>query len=234
LSPRVYPWIRSVTTIEDVRPAGNFSRPLLEIATEREWKKIGVLEFPKFPCDLHRALANGPLEIVNLGNVAPVDESELAIRRQAARLARDILHSEVPAAAGCTDYEFNGRLERRFRTAGAEDLVTLVSNGDGLPAPASGTRLAKNFSVSIALEYRGHWVRVTRAHGVEGTPEWLTQPGPDAWIENLGGSYPYECIAVRDLQPGSLFAVHVSRMVGAKRVFYGDTCWFGGSGPEIL
>src|SRR5215470_12171232 len=28
LSPRVYGWIRSVTTIEDVRPAGNFVKPL--------------------------------------------------------------------------------------------------------------------------------------------------------------------------------------------------------------
>src|SRR5438477_8545867 len=37
LSPRVYGWIRSVTTIEDVRPAENFAKPLLEMASERNW-----------------------------------------------------------------------------------------------------------------------------------------------------------------------------------------------------
>src|SRR5215468_6186580 len=37
LSPRVYSWIRSVTTIEDVRTAGNFARPLAQLAAERQW-----------------------------------------------------------------------------------------------------------------------------------------------------------------------------------------------------
>ncbi|HET9132588.1 MAG TPA: hypothetical protein VFO86_16665, partial [Terriglobia bacterium] len=49
LSPRVYGWIRSVTTIEDVRPAGNFAKPLLDIAAERGWSSIGILDFPQFP-----------------------------------------------------------------------------------------------------------------------------------------------------------------------------------------
>src|SRR5207249_6200572 len=44
LSPRVYGWIRSVTTIEDVRPAGNFAKPLFDIASERNWTRIGGLE----------------------------------------------------------------------------------------------------------------------------------------------------------------------------------------------
>src|SRR5215813_8455238 len=49
LSPRVYGWIRSVTTIEDVRPAGNFSRTLSQLATERGWRRIGFLDFEQFP-----------------------------------------------------------------------------------------------------------------------------------------------------------------------------------------
>src|SRR5882672_7197509 len=52
LSPRVYGWIRSVTIIEDIRPAGNFARPLFELAAERGWARIGILDFSQFPCDL--------------------------------------------------------------------------------------------------------------------------------------------------------------------------------------
>ena len=39
LSPRVYGWIRSVTTIQDVRPAGNFAEPLFDIAGGRNWTR---------------------------------------------------------------------------------------------------------------------------------------------------------------------------------------------------
>src|SRR2546428_761826 len=35
LSPRVYGWIRSVTTVQDVRPAGNFAKPLLDRKSTR-------------------------------------------------------------------------------------------------------------------------------------------------------------------------------------------------------
>ena len=42
LSPRVYGWIRSVTTIEDVKPAGNFASPLAQLVAERQWERIGM------------------------------------------------------------------------------------------------------------------------------------------------------------------------------------------------
>src|SRR2546425_12543356 len=54
LSPRVYGWIRSVTTIEDVRPAGNFAKPLFEIATQRGWARIGALDLDQFRYDLNK------------------------------------------------------------------------------------------------------------------------------------------------------------------------------------
>ena len=234
LSPRVYGWIRSVTTIEDVRPAGNFVQPLMELASESGWTKIGVLDFPQFPFDLNLALKSGKLEWINIDNLSMCDDTELSMRRKAVAMARNILETELNAGVGLTDYEFVGRLERLFRKAGAEDLITLLTNGHGVPSPATGVRLEPHFSVSLALEYRGHWVRISRPHEYEYLPEWLIQNDPSACVENLGGSYPYECIPRSDLRAGSIFAVHVSRPLEAKRVFYGDTCWFGSSGPEIL
>src|SRR5215467_14050098 len=66
LSPRVYGWIRSVTTIEDVRPAGNFAKPLFEIAAERKWSRIGALDFLQFPYDIYKALQAGTIEVANV------------------------------------------------------------------------------------------------------------------------------------------------------------------------
>src|SRR3989442_1868332 len=56
LSSRVYGWIRSVTTVQDVRPAGDFAKPLFDIATERNWTRVGVLEVERFPYDIYTAL----------------------------------------------------------------------------------------------------------------------------------------------------------------------------------
>jgi hypothetical protein len=94
--------------------------------------------------------------------------------------------------------------------------------------------LGEKFSVSLALEYRGHWVRVSRPHGFEVMDEWLLKPDSDALFENLGGSYPYEVTDRSAVRAGSIFAVHVERRAGGKRVFYGDTCRYGKSGPELL
>src|SRR5262245_24125772 len=192
LSPRVYGWIRSVTTIEDVRPAGNFAKPLFEIAAERNWTRIGCLDFQQFPYDLFKALGAGSLNVVNIESsevFRPADDpTELATRRKAAVLAQQILDEEIPGGVGQVDHHFVGVLERRFRRAGAEDLIVLLTNGRTVPAPPSGALLEENFSVSIAIEYRGHWVRMSRAHGVSAAS---TSSLLEA-EESMDGAYPYE------------------------------------------
>src|SRR5437660_9287085 len=93
------------------------------------------------------------------------DETEIATRQKAAAIATQILEEEIPNGVGLTDYVFVGHLERRFRRTGAEDLIILVTNGRTVPAPPTGTTLEQNFSVSVAMEYRGHWVRLSRYQG---------------------------------------------------------------------
>ena len=129
------------------------------------------------------------------------------------------LSDELPKAVGSVDHHFVGRLERRFRRAGAEDLITLVTNGDTVPRPPAGAKLEDNYSVSIAMEYRGHWVRVSRPHApaevIEQCKKRLETKA--ACVEKLDGSYPYEIGA------GSIRAVHVEMEYSGKRLFYGDT-----------
>jgi hypothetical protein len=150
LSPRVYPWIRSVTTLEDIRPNMN----LAKMCDENGWKKVGVLDLPLLPSDL--AVPNSV--DVPWSDIHPEpDEAELSMYRRAAKMAREILAGEPPIGL---DHEFVGRLERKFRRAGAEDLVVLVTNGDTAPQPPRGLTLGAASSVSVAMEYRGHWVKI--------------------------------------------------------------------------
>src|SRR5688572_19658081 len=99
LSPRVYGWIRSVTTIDDVRPAGNFTKPLFDLSEERHWPRIGALDLESFPYDIHKALHRGSIDLVNVESSAVItpadDDSELSIRRKASALAKEILEQEI-------------------------------------------------------------------------------------------------------------------------------------------
>ena len=219
LSPRVYGWIRSVTTIEDVRPAGNFAKPLFEIAAERKWKRIGGLDLDHFPYDIHKALQSGPLVLASVESASVFspadDDTERAMRRTAVALAKEVLKEEVPKAVGLVDHQFVGILERRFRRAGAEDLIVLTTNGRSAPAPPCGAVLEEHFSVSVALEYRGHWVRVTRAQGSAQLLGKITANA--ATSEKLDTSYPYE------IGGGKIHAPCFEYRHKGKRLFHGDT-----------
>jgi hypothetical protein len=217
LSPRVYGWIRSVTTIEDVRPAGNFAKPLFEIASERRWARVGVLDLPQIPYDIYKNLQTGSIGVTDVESsavLAPAeDETELAMRRKTAALAMRILDEEMPLGVGLVDHHFVGRLERRFRRAGAGDLVVLVTNGKTVPGPAAGALLEESYSVSIAVEYRGHWIRISRPN-LPVIPAAMKQT---ALVERLDGAYPYE------IGEGKIQARHFEQIVNGKRLFYGET-----------
>jgi len=221
LSPRVYPWIRSVTILENILPSPSLTGRLLQLCSERGWTRIGALDFTRFPHDLHSSLTG--IEVVDLSLEIPPDDAELAMHRHAAEMARGILAEEVPNGVGRSDHEFTGRLERRFRRAGAEDLVILLTIGATPPLPPRGVTLSGNFSISLALEYRGHWVKVVRNAAGQ------VQPLPaGAYKETLAGPYPYES------GTGPLFAARWEMANQGSRVFYGDTYRATPAGAELL
>jgi hypothetical protein len=200
LSPRVYPWIRSVTILEDVRPNLNVAK----LREENGWDRIGVLDLPLLPNDL--AIPDS-VDVPWSAIHPQPDEAELAMYRRAAKLAREILEAELPGAAGLVDHEFVARLELKYRRAGIEDLVVLTTNGSTPPLPPNGSTLSSTCAVSVAMEYRGHWVKIVRS---------LVPAGiPTDKAELLSGPYPYEGCSVGDLPPGAIFAVTSAR--------YGET-----------
>ena len=214
LSPRVYPWIKSVTIFEEIKPSPNLTQQLLAMCGEKGWKRIGVLDLPQLPYDLQLPDAvDVPWRAVR---PAP-DEFEVSMHREAAKLARAILESEMPGGAGSIDHEFVGRLERKFRREGAEDLVILVTNGKTAPLPPAGATLGNSFSASVALEYRGHWVKIARS------AKQILQEATESKIELLSGPYPYEFCDRAALTEGSLFAAHTEFNDHGSRLFHCDS-----------
>jgi len=161
LSPRVYPWIKSVTIFEEIRPASKLVPTLLQLCSERGWTELGVLDLARLPHEIHAPLEASDVKASNV-KLDLTDDAEIAMLRRAEQMAREILTAELPKGAGLTDYQFSGLLERAFRRAGAEDLVLLFRTGDAAPRTARGSMLGDKFSVAVALEYRGHWARVTQ------------------------------------------------------------------------
>jgi Xaa-Pro aminopeptidase len=161
LSPRAYPWIKSVTVFEEIRPASKLVPTLLQLCAERGWTKLGVLDLPRLPHEIYSPLEVSSVEAFDV-KLDLTDDAEIAMHQRADQMAREILTAELPKGVGLTDYQFSGLLERAFRRAGAEDLVLLFSTGDSAPHPARGAMLGDKYSAAVALEYRGHWARVTQ------------------------------------------------------------------------
>jgi hypothetical protein len=222
LSPRVYPWIRSVTILDEIRPSPNIAQQLTKMCEEKAWKKIGVLDLPQLPYDL--SIPNSfdvPWSAIH----PEPDEAELAMYRRAAEMARKGVRRIYP---GLVDHELVGRLEREYRRAGAEDLVILVTNGDTPPLPPKGSILGPSFSVSVAMEYRGHWAKIVK------TVQQFSGNSSELRTELLSGAYPYECCRRSDLKPGSIFAAVTESMIDGNRIFTGDSYRQGPNGPELL
>ena len=199
LSPRVYPWIKSVTIFEEIRAASKLMPAFDQLCTERGWSGIGVLDLPKLPLEIRSGLGDRNIVDVPSAGITDLDEAEFAMRRKALELAREVPLTETPAI---------GELERRLRLSGAEDLILRVH-------PRGG-----EYSMSIALEYCGHWVKVTRAHAPAYELAALKQSFDQAlasgggYRETLSGAQPYEP------GTGTVFALQVEH----NGLYYGDTC----------
>jgi hypothetical protein len=200
LSPRVYPWIQSVTILEEILPSPNLAAKLLEICSQRGWRRLGFLDPEGLPYDLHRAI---PAAIQIEAVPHDGDDYERAMHRRARQMAWEGLTLELPSGVGVPDYELVGRLERKLRRAGAEDLVILVTNGDTAPAPAKGQTLREGFSISLALEYRGHWAKIAHHQG--------------------GGAGGHATRS--ETISGPVVARFSEIPNNGRRLFHGDTCW---------
>ncbi|MEP7244702.1 MAG: hypothetical protein ABI885_13620 [Gammaproteobacteria bacterium] len=234
LSPRVYPWIKTVTVHENIIASPSPPATLFKLCAERGWKWVGVCDLEGLPSDLHAEMIAGKVELVDIprSEIRPAPtEVEVWMHARAARMAREVLEKELPAAGERNDHQLTGRLERLLRRAGAEDVVVLVSDGQGPPLPAEGRPVGPHTSVVVANEYNGHWAKVTR--NVAGVTSSLSESGgATALRENLSGSYSWE--SLDDATTAAVISLQLQIRAGDRHVYYGDTCLQGQEGLRVL
>jgi hypothetical protein len=237
LSPRVYPWIKTVTIHETIVPSPSLPVQLLKLATERGWSRIGILDYEGLPYDLYTLIRAEPLEIVEIPRdelrVAP-DAAEIQMHRHAATIARAALEAEVTdTAAGLTEFALIGRIERMIRRAGAEDLVAVVANGRSGFRPATGEPVGRHTSVMAAVEYSGHWAKVAR--NVAGAVIPLSSLSQSKHVETLSGCYPWQPVQSEPRADAQIVALQTQlRHPAGARLFYGETCLRSASDIQLL
>lgn len=121
-----------------------------------------------------------------------------------------------------------------MRRAGAEDLLVLISNGRTPPVPAVGHVVGDNSSVTLALEYSGHWAKLSR--NADNLTCVLPPPAdaPGTRYELLSGRYPWEDIVPREDVLSVITSIHVTIPRGDSRLYYGDTGLQGKDGWRAL
>lgn len=238
LSPRVYPWIKSVTIHETIVASPSLPVQLAKLCTERGWTRVGIVDHAGLPNDLYTQLAVEKFNVVDIPRSAfrpAPTPAEISMHRRAAQMARDVLATELNAhAVGHTDHALAGSLERKLRRAGAEDVVLLVSNGHHAPRSPSGGLVDPYFSVIVALEYCGHWAKVGRnLAGAECT----LPPAPDTRVhrETLSGNYAWQGIDDQDATLDAVVSVQIEVVRDGRRLFCGDTFLQSrGGGVQVL
>jgi hypothetical protein len=150
---------------------------------------------------------------------------------RAARMAREVLERELATVKEQNDHELTGTLERVLRHAGAEDVVILVSDGKGPPIPAEGRPVGPHTSVVVAIEYNGHWAKVTR--NFAGVTSSLGSPGEATQLrEILSGPYSWE--NVDDSTTDAIVSVQLQIPSADRQFYYGDTCLQSREGLRAL
>ena len=146
-------------------------------------------------------------------------------------MAREVLEQELTAASGQSDHALTGRLELLLRRAGAEDVVVLVSDGQGPPIPAEGRTVGPNTSVVVAIEYNGHWAKVTR--NLAGVTSNLTSlNGENQLREILSGPYSWE--EAEDIAAPAIISLQLQISANDRQYYYGDTCLQSHEGLRVL
>ena len=234
LSPRVYPWIKTVTVHETILASPSPPATLFKLCAERGWKRVGIVDLEGLPADLYTELTSGQIELVDIprSEIRPQPSNvEVRMHARAARMAREALEKALASLEAQTDHELTGRLERQLRHAGAEDVVVLVSDGQGPPVPAEGRGVGPNTSVVVAIEYNGHWAKVTR--NVAGITS--NFPGRDErkeLREILSGPYSWE--SIDDTTIAAVVSQQVEISADNRRLYYGDTCLQSREGLRVL
>ena len=240
LSNRVAGWVAETSHMGDIIST---PRPGVDLAKRLDGaKRIGIVELAKFPGGIARPLMTG-LTGAQLEDATamfrsvrhPADETEIAITRKAATLARTSLDAALAAGDHARSGALTAAIEGPARLAGAEEVIVELapdlSDNAALRRLGGDLPLADRYAVRLSLAYKGHWVRIGCTHDkhTDRMARWLLanlMPGPagsaadgidirQTILEACVGSAPLS--AVSELPEGAVGIVNLTLAI------HGDT-----------
>ncbi|MCS7172365.1 MAG: hypothetical protein N0A24_02970 [Armatimonadetes bacterium] len=156
LSPRVHPWMRSISTVGDLRSGQDLAALVEAVAAEHPGGSVGLVEEMWWPAPLVEAVRKRLVDrpVRDLGSVVRglrrrPSEAERQLLRQSARLA-----ATAVAVAASTPGERSERVaaaEREVRSAGVRDVVLWWDPGPG-----------RGWSIEVLVDWRGYWAHAAR------------------------------------------------------------------------
>ena len=237
LSKRVAGWIDETSHMGEIVSTPRLGADLAKRLDGA--KRVGVLELNKLPGGIAQpllaGLAGGRIEDATeiFHSIRhPADETEIAISRKAATLARNCLDGAYENANFRKTGPLTAAIEGPARLAGAEEVIVEFAPDLGenmaLRRIDGNLDLGERYAVRVSLAYKGHWIRIGSTYGSERLDDWIadslteildgeTVPGlgsPDIVIEACMGSRPL--VAVPNLPEGAVGTANLSLSVGGE------------------
>jgi hypothetical protein len=174
LTPRVHPWIRSVSHLGDVLNTPRLGEGVLAFVREHvaPGGRVGVVGLAEMPFSVMRpiALAGVAESLVDASAIfaalrQPADEYELTLASRALRIAADAMDAIPASAAGVS--QVAASIERCARLAGAEEVLLRIAPDLHASTPLSRMEgdapLGPLHAVEASVAYKGAWVRYARS-----------------------------------------------------------------------
>lgn len=173
LSKRVSNWIRETAHVSEIINTPNLGRELAARLKSGGHIRVGAVELNRLPGAVINALeAEYPdIELTDSTALyqdfrATADETEIALSRRAAEIARTALALARPGDAA-VQADILSAIERSARMAGCEEILIDVAEdlaADGRFRRLDGpTAFKDRYAVRLSVAYKGHWVRLARS-----------------------------------------------------------------------
>lgn len=242
MTPRVHPWMRSISHLDAVLSAPRLGPAVVNWLKEhtQSGDRVGLVDLDELPASVmqpiaetDRVLCDATALIDGLRHPADASETQLASRAQ--QIARDALAARPALAERAS--EVASAAERVARLAGAEEVLLRVA--PDLSQSATLLRLEGDFAlgphhaVEISVAYKGVWTRRTEsfsrgaepaswANARQGFEVLATRGASAAGVQALGPVARWSCEASSGLHP--LAAVAGSGLTSARTLPSGSQC----------